>query len=58
MNNNKGGKRKGAGRPRLIKNPATIGFRIEQEDKDALTEKFGAAINKMFRDWVKKIISG
>lgn len=52
----RGGKRKGAGRPKKFNDPANIGFRIERKDKDKLVKKYGRGLNDLFRDWVKTII--
>jgi len=54
----RGGSRQGAGRPKLINDPVTIGFRVERTDKDLLFEKYGKGINDMFRSWVKSLING
>ena len=51
-----GGAREGAGRKKKYKNPATIGFVIEQEDKDKLTQKYGSYLRNMFRDWIKDLL--
>lgn len=53
----RGGKRKGAGRPKT-EPTKNITFRVSEEDINAAKNKFGKSLNQKFREWLKSIING
>lgn len=53
---NNGGKRDGAGRPKMHKDPVVIGFRLERETKNALRDKFGKTLAQRFAQWADDLL--
>lgn len=53
---NRGGKRKGAGRKRQLVNPRNFTISVPKEDKDKFKEIYGLEGGNLIRDFIKEKI--